>query len=128
VKSTVINSGNHRVGVTATLKNMQSYGFLNMKLKDAKHKTKGKKIIRTLPVAMKEDRTWSEELMIRKGFFSKSTLKIFLSLKSESGKVPNKSLNYLYPLHKPFTNHKAPFPYRPSPTTLHISDKLTVHI
>jgi len=53
VKSTVINGGNHRVGVTATRKNMQSYDFLNMKLKEAK----GKKIIRTIPITMEEDRT-----------------------------------------------------------------------
>jgi len=43
MKSTMIKGGNHRVGVTATLKNMQSYGFLNKKLKEAKHKIKGKK-------------------------------------------------------------------------------------
>jgi len=42
--------------------------------------------------------------------------------------VPNKSLNYLYPLHKPFNNHKAAFHYRPSRTALHLNDKLTVHI
>jgi len=42
--------------------------------------------------------------------------------------VPNKSLNYLYPLHKPFRNHEAAFHYIPSPTTLHLSDKLTVQI
>jgi len=36
---------------------MQPYGFLNRKLKEAKHKAKGKKIIGIIPVTMKEDRT-----------------------------------------------------------------------
>jgi len=34
--------------------------------------------------------------------------------------VPNKSLNYLYPLHKPFKNQKVAFHYRTSQTTLHL--------
>jgi len=56
---------------------MLPYGFLNRKLKEAKHKTKDKKIVRIIPVTMKEDRAWSEELMVRKGFVSESILKIF---------------------------------------------------
>jgi len=57
VKSTVINDGNHRVGVTTTQKNMQPHGFLSRKLKEAKHKGKGKKIIGIIPITMKEDKT-----------------------------------------------------------------------
>jgi len=36
---------------------MQPHGFLNNKLKEAKHETKDEKIIRIIPVTMKEDRT-----------------------------------------------------------------------
>jgi len=75
---TVINDWNHRVGVTTTQKSMQPCIFLNRKLTKAKRKAKGWKIIGIIPVTMEEDRTWSEELMGRKGFVSERTLKGFL--------------------------------------------------
>jgi len=95
---------------------MHFYGFLNMKLKKSCTKIKGRRI-RTLPVTMDENWTWSEKLKVRKCFAFEGTLGNFLSFWERKWyKVPNKCLNYLYPLHK--TSQKVT--KSQSSTTLHI--------
>ena len=99
---------------------MHFYGFLNRKLRKSSIKVKGRRIIRALHVTMDEklNLKWRVE-----GSERVSSLKEFSKfskfLRNEVVKVPNKRLNYLYPLHKPFKGQEAAIQYKPSHTILH---------
>jgi len=92
---------------------MQPHGFLNRKLKEAKQSSSHEKIIRIVPVMMKEDRPWSKELIGWKGFVSESILKDFLSLRSKSGKSSKQEFELFIPTSQTFQKPTSYIPLQP---------------